>query len=362
VDLSFRVSGPLVDLPVNEGQEVEEGALIARIDPRDFKSQLEDIEGNLDQARAQLEAMRAGARTEDIKVLEANVQAAQAELEDAQAQFERYQKLYDNQAVAKADYDRVKKSRDVAQASLATAQQNLEKGRAGARQEDIDAQEAAIKSLEAKAEQARDALEDTELKAPFPGLIAEKHVDNYQFVQAREPIVSLQDLTQVDIVINVPQNAMIQARKTQVYSVTARFDSLPGHKFPLNFKEVSTKADPQTQTYAVTLTMPMPDDATILPGMTAAVDVSLGDPDSDQSFLVPVDAVFAGPENNSFVWVIDPDQLTVHKTEVELGDMAGDSVVVNGGLEKGDRVVTAGVGFLHDGQKIRLMSDEGGRE
>ena len=89
VDLSFKVPGPLVELPVEEGQEIKKGQLIARILPRDFKI-------NLDQAKARAV--------------------------NAERQYDRYKELYVRKQVSKAEFDRFKASRDVAAAQLEDAQ------------------------------------------------------------------------------------------------------------------------------------------------------------------------------------------------------------------------------------------------
>ena len=95
VDMAFRVTGPLVQLPVKAGDTVKAGDLLAQIDPRDFRSRVAKISGSLDQARAQLTAMKAGAREEDIRILKNKVSAAQSEFDNAQVEEKRYKNLLD---------------------------------------------------------------------------------------------------------------------------------------------------------------------------------------------------------------------------------------------------------------------------
>ena len=187
VDLSFRVSGPLIDFPVDEGQDVKEGQVLARLDPRDFEAAVANVQSSLAGAKAQLQAMETGARPEDIKMFQAEVEAAKANLRTAELELRRASDLYQERASTKAELDRARQARDVAKAQYDTAVQNLEKGKKGARQEDIDAQKSMVAGLESQLGQARDHLEDTRLKASFDGLVAKKYVRNYQDIQAKQP-------------------------------------------------------------------------------------------------------------------------------------------------------------------------------
>jgi len=80
-ELAFRVQGTLIELPVKEAQAVEKNALLARLDPRDYKTNLAKVNSAIAQARAQLRAMKAGARPEDVRVLQADVSVAYFQIE-----------------------------------------------------------------------------------------------------------------------------------------------------------------------------------------------------------------------------------------------------------------------------------------
>ena len=103
VELAFRVAGPLIKLPVRAGDEVKAGDLIAQIDPRDFRSREARIQGSLDQSRAQLAAMKAGARDEDIRILENKVAAAQSTFDNSEVEMQRYKKLWEGGTVSKSE-------------------------------------------------------------------------------------------------------------------------------------------------------------------------------------------------------------------------------------------------------------------
>jgi multidrug efflux system membrane fusion protein len=296
VDLAFRISGPLIEFPVKEGQEVKQGDLLARIDPRDYRTELSRVKSALAEARANLNSMKAGARPEDIKVLKSQVVAAQARRREAGQNFERQKKLYAKNVGTKADYDRYESARDVAKAQLNTASQNLKKGQKGARKEDVNAMTSRIRGLEAHRKQAAAALDDTFLKAPFSGVIAKKFVENFQDVGDKKSIVSLQDVSSIEILVHIPEKDMATVKEKDIATITAKFDFLPGREFLLQMKEHGTEADPQTKTYPITLSMPSPKDVSLLPGMTATITARFK-ADTTAKVIVCIPSIWVRPQS-----------------------------------------------------------------
>jgi RND family efflux transporter MFP subunit len=297
VDLAFRVAGPLIELPVSEGQSMKKGELIARILPRDFETE---------------------------------VAKAQASELDARQQFQRYRDLYVKKQVSKADFDKYKSQADIALARL---------------------------------QDAENRLSDTYLKAPFDGVIAIRYVENFEDVQAKEPIVSIQDIAEVEVLVDVPESVMTTLKRGGGgKDIMAEFSVAPGKQYPLALREFSTQADPRTQTYQVTLLMKQPDDITVLPGMTASVAGTTGPVQEEiTAIIIPAMAVFADETGNSNVWVVNRDSMTVHKRQVTPGPLSGSSdIVIGSGLEPGETITVTGVMHLRENMKIRDLSKQKG--
>jgi membrane fusion protein, multidrug efflux system len=361
-ELAFNVPGTLIELPIKEGQEVKKNTLLAHLDPRDYKTRLAKVESAIAEARAQLKAMKAGARPEDVRVLTAELSAAKARFQEAKQQYLRYKDLWSKRVVSKADYDRQESAYNVARAQLNTAQQNLLKGKMGARREDIEAMESNIQGLIAQRDEAQNALDDTYLKAPFDGVIAKKFVENYQNIKAKEPILILQDISRLDIVVNVPEQLIIHAKEPEFYQFAAIFDSVPNEKFALKIKEYSTEADPKTQTYRGVFTMKAPKNIKIWPGMTAtliATEPNTTAISSSPTLLIPTHAVFTNELNQQFVWLVNTSNMKVQKNPVQVGELTGESIQITHGLTAGERIVIAGVHFLQEGITIRLLDNNG---
>lgn len=320
-DLSFRVPGTLRKINADKGSSVKRGALLATLDPRDFNTSISRAQSALSQAQAQFK--------------------------NAQADFTRYENLYKQRVIAKSQYDAYKTQVDVAKSA-------------------VDAAQASLKS-------ARDALKDTELRAPFDGMIADRKVENFQDVTAKQTIFSLQDLSTLEIVFSIPDNDILIAPipayssfremlrdSGNLFTLTARLDALPDRTFPLKLKEVATQAT-ASNTYPVTATMPSAkDDVRLLPGMAVTVEVDFsggsGKSNEDVKFSVPSTAILNDGADN-YVWRYAVGQ--VSKVPVNVGQIhEGGYVDIEGEtLGGGDVIVTSGVNFLHEGQKVRLMED-----
>jgi RND family efflux transporter MFP subunit len=292
-EMGFEVHGRIIEFRVKEGDEVTQGEILARLDDRDYQAQLK---------------------------------ATQASLRKAQADLTRSLNVYkeDPGAISKETIDRDRRAVEVDQAQVEVAQK---------------------------------AVEDTELRAPFAGRMARKLVEDFQNVQAKEPVLILQDTSTLEIEVNVPERDMVHVDPNRSKEeITASIQpevfvsALPDRSFPARIKEFATTADPVTRTFAVRLLFDNPRGVTILPGMTARVRITI---DRERAWSVPVTAAQADDSGKPYVWKVDPDTMTVSRVPVELGDMSGDRVYVDSGLAEGELVAVSGVAELREGMKVR---------
>lgn len=363
VELAFRVSGRLSELNVRDGQEAGVGDVLAQLDPRDFQTRAASVESQLDEAQAQLKAMRAGGRAETIRVLEARVSAAEARHKEAGQHNDRQKELFAEDLGTQAQLEQSEAARDVAHADLAAARETLEEARRGARPEEIEAQESRVKGLNARLKEARSSLEDTTLRAPFSGIVAARYVENFEEVRAGFPIVSLQDISTIEVIAQVPERAVANsAGAASQLEISVTFTSLPGRTFPASYKSIAAEADPETQTYTVTVTMPQPEGVNIYSGMTAEITFE-GDIPGEAAptgILLPSHAVFEAQDGRRCVWVVDLDTWRVSRREVVVLRLTGDSIQISEGLEPGETIATAGVHYLREGMKVRPLSGAAG--
>lgn len=291
--LSFEVAGRIIERLVGEGQQVKEGEAMARLDDRDLQASLDQV--------------KAGLRK------------------------------------AEADLDRSVRIREEDPGAISTSK--------------IDADKRGVEVYEAEMRIAEKALEDAVLRAPFAGMVARRLAENFQNVQAKETVFELQDISQLEIEISVPERDVAQGRvnraptdMTQDTQPTVHISALPDSSFPARVSEFATRADPATRTFQVRLVFEPPEDVRILPGMTARVNIHAETPDVVR---LPSHAAVADEQGRAQVWVLDPDTMTVKAKSVRLGDMAGDEIAVLEGLSAGELVVVSGVSKLREGMKVR---------
>lgn len=357
VNLSFRVSGPLVSLPVNVGTVVKKGDVVAQIDPRDFSLALDNSRANLAQAEANLDAMKIGARPEEILRLKAGVQRADAGKKRADSDFERAEQLVVKKVISQQEYDLRKQLAQQADAEMISAKEALRIGESGARVEDIRSKEAEIQALKTAVASAQDQLDYTSLRAPFAGAIAAKYAENFQTVQAKERIVRLLDTSKIEMVVDLPESAISMVSYAK--NIVCIFDAFPRHELPATIKEIGTEASRTTRTYPVTLIMDQPSDIKILPGMAGVARGRAELPKNieQQGFEVLGDAVFSGDNNKQYVWVVEPSGKgigTVKRIEITVGDLTPRGIHVKG-VAPGTTIVTAGVHYLTEGQEVRVV-------
>ena len=309
-DLAFQVEGTLKQLPVDEGQEVKEGQLIAQLDQRDFENNLRNAQGQL-----------------------ARVKAA---LESAQSEYDRILRIQKQDPGAASESMVVK------------------------RREAVDGSKAELESAQAAVDTARDKLGYTTLRAPFGGVISKRYVDNFQEVRAKQDIVSLDDLSFLDILVDLPEIVVASIRESDKQAGStapahAEFSAATGKEYALKVKEFATRADPKTQTYQVVFQMERPKNVLILPGMTATV---VGEAPARREkgafFVIPAIAVFADDQGRSNVWVVDKEKMTVERRKVTTGDLTGEaSIQITEGLRSGDMIAVSGVSQLREGMKVK---------
>jgi RND family efflux transporter MFP subunit len=297
-EMAFEVAGKIVDFPVVEGQVVKKGDLLVRIDPRDMAS-LADV----DTAKVRL----------------------------AKAEYDRQRKLFEADVSSQQELDRAKRNYEV---------------------------------MIAKSQGSTKGLEDTELFALFDGVVAKKLVKDFENVLAKQSVLILQDTTNLEMEVTIPESDAVTSsvgltleQRTARVKPVVIVTSLPDRSFPAVITEYSTTADPVTRTFSATLRFEPPDDVGIKPGMTATVRIQVP-PDVQNAvgmsgISIPASAAITDETGDAFVWLVDPNAMTVKRTPVQLGSLSGERVFVNSGLASGQQIAISGVHHLRDGMLVR---------
>jgi len=211
VQVAAQVGGRLVELRVAEGDRVNSGDLLARLDTADAELALARARANLGQAEAQLQLLVAGARVEDIRQAEAQVAAsetdvrvADVEVAAARADVERFEMLLNSNSGSRKQFDDAVTRRDVASARAQgardrarAARETVTRLRAGSRREDVEAARARVTAANAEIATWQKAIADATVTTPITGTVSEKLAEPGELLQPRGPLVVVTDLDNV---------------------------------------------------------------------------------------------------------------------------------------------------------------------
>ncbi|MDR6383363.1 RND family efflux transporter MFP subunit [Paraburkholderia caribensis] len=298
--LSFRIAGKIIERRVRLGDVVQNGQVVARLDPADAQknaasaaAQLEAAQHRLVYAKQQLDRDRAQARENLI----------------AQTQLEQTEDAYASAAA----------QRDQAQ------------------------QQAAL---------AKDQLQYATLTADHAGVITAEQADTGQNVSAGQAVYNLAWSGDVDVVCDVPEGALASLRVGQMASV--KLGALPGRTFNARVRELSPAADPQSRTYRAKLTLDQPGPDVRL-GMTADIDFAHDNAAAHASlYTLPATALFHDGTQPA-VWIVKSGSDQLELRRVQVAHYAERTVAISQGLNEGERVVWQGVHTVTAGETVRVV-------
>jgi RND family efflux transporter MFP subunit len=190
------------------------------------------------------------------------------------------------------------------------------------------------------------------LQAPFDGVIATRTVEPFSEVTRGQTVFDAYVEESMEVVLSIPETMI---REIEIGAlVEASFPSLPGRTFEAVISEIGSVAETTNAFPVRAIVADARSD--IRPGMTAEVALLVNREVQAQSYLVPL-AAFAGgtSDRTGFVYLFDTESSTVRKTTVDVRGASGNSIAVEG-ISPGDMLVVAGVSFLTDGQKVRLLT------
>lgn len=292
--LAFQVSGKLIKRNVELGSVVTAGDVLMEIDPKDIR--------------------------QTVNITSAQVASSQSQLSLAEINLERYRKLYEQNAISRAQLDQYENAYQVALA--------------------------AVNQANAQYAQGANQLGYTSLVADSDGVISNVTAEAGQVVSAGQAVLTLVKGEEREIEINVPENRIDEMRRASQVSVS--FWALPGVNAAGKVREVSPVADKVTRTYKVRISLVNPP-AAIKLGMTASVAV--GSAGNQQTVYIPLSAIYQTGDTPQ-VWIIRDGVVTLRP--IKVGTFGDNKVQVLEGLQTGDVIVTAGVQKLREGQKVRL--------
>ena len=285
-DLSFKVQGRIKELPVEEGQWVERGTVLARLDDDDYRQQVATNEANQKLRMAQLELTQAGSRTQDIKAAQQSMLDAEADLELKKSDVQRKEDLYKKDAISAETRDIAITALKRARAAYERSKQLYEEVAEGNRKEQIAIDRQSVKEAFENLQASRIKLGYTVLRAPTSGVVLTRQAELGEVVSPGTPILTLADLNDVWLRAYVSETDLGRIRLDQSVRVTT--DTYPGKVYRGRLSFISSVAEftpksIQTQKERVTLVY--------------KIKIDLHDPSHELKPGMPADATLGSPED-----------------------------------------------------------------
>ena len=298
--LGFRVAGKLVQRPVELGQAVRAGQLLAQLDARDYRLA--------------------------VQAAQAQVAAATTQRDLAQADYERFAQLKAQNFISGAELDRRRATAQAAQAQLTQA---LAQASSQGNQENY-----------------------TQLRADADGVVTAIEAEPGQVLEQGQTVLRLAQDGARDAVFAVPEDLVSQLRVGQEVAVRPWGGGAEGAaKLRATVRDIAASADPVTRTFTVKAAL----SGSPLPplGATLTVYPSAFAPSGVQALRLPTSALWAQGQQTA-VWVFDAASSTVRAQVIEVAQVDGNEVLVRAGLQAGAQVVATGVHVLAPGQKVSI--------
>jgi len=229
LSVSAKIGGVVEALLVEEGSELEIGDTVAVIEHSGLDLQLKQAEAGLEMAKAQLELLLKGARSEDLRQAEEGLKQAKVNLDLAKSDYQRIQNLYENDNASKKQRDDAEARYQVALAQYNSAQAVYKKIQNLARPEEIRTAEARLKQAEAGVELAQKAISDCYLISPIKGVVTKKLVERGELVAPGYPLVTISQLDKVYLMIYVTELELSKVKLGQ--EAIVKIDAEPKKDF-----------------------------------------------------------------------------------------------------------------------------------
>ncbi|MBE9070468.1 efflux RND transporter periplasmic adaptor subunit [Leptolyngbya cf. ectocarpi LEGE 11479] len=350
-DLGFEQAGTLIEILVDEGDTVANGAPLARLDTRSLQAQRQQLEAQRRQAQARFQELQRGPRQEDIAAAAAAVQDLQAQLDLARLQQQRREDLYIQGAISLEERDEAAFSATALESRLSQAQSQLDELNAGTRVEQVSAQDAQVDQIDASLRTLDVSIAKSVIYAPFAGRVSRRLVDEGVVVSPGQSVLRLVEGTILEARVGVPSVMANRIAEGSVQTIEVN-----GQLFEGKVTALLPELDEASQT--VTVVVGLPSGVQVVMGAIARL--KLQDQQSELGYWLPTSALVAGERGLWSAYVLgEPDDdmaenlYEISRREVEVLYTESDRAFVRGLLQPGEEIITGGVHRLVPGQIVR---------
>jgi len=346
-------NGRLVNLRIGEGSQVKKGEIIGSLEKDNLKVNLKQARANLEMNQANLAKIKAGARPQEIKQVQAVLHQAQASYNKLKLDYDRIKSLYEKGTTTKARLDAVKANYEVAKAKLESAKENLSLIKAGARKEDILAAKAKVKQAKAKLESSKLQLNDANITASISGVITDLFVEEGEIVKPNASLAYLVKMGQVLLEADISTKDLAKVKKGQMVEV--KVVSYPQNIFKGEITRIGDKVNQRSRTVQVKIEIDN-SGLKLKSGMFAEGKIII---DTFEDAIVLSERVVEQSANQDIIYVIKDGRVIKRKVTGEL--ITINKYLVKSGLTQGERVIMTNLNELQDGSQVYVRKQGSGQ-
>ncbi|MDO8681751.1 MAG: efflux RND transporter periplasmic adaptor subunit [Acidobacteriota bacterium] len=312
VEVAPKTGGRLMSVSVQLGDRVRRGQVMAKIEDREIREQVNQQEASLEVSKATIRQREA-----DLKVAELN--------------FERSKNLFQRQLLAKQSLDDAESRYMAAEAQ-------------------IDLSKAQLNQTDARLQELRINLQNTTVTSPVDGFVGKRYVDPGAMVSQSQPVASVVEISRLKLIVNVVEKDLRLVDTGDTGDVEV--DAYPGETFRGRIARVAPVLDPATRTASMEIEIQNSDNR-LKPGMYARVSLVV---EERKATLVAPKSAVIDFESKRGVWMPN-DEKRARFVPVELGIEDAERVEIKSGLKEGDRIVTTGATAVRNNDVLLIAGE-----
>ena len=239
--------------------------------------------------------------------------------QDAQRDLKRIKDVFEKNVASQRDYDEAKSQFSITKIALENAEQDLSY---------------------------------CTIKAPFDAVIGARYIENNSLIRTGDTLANLQDRSKLYFTFEVPERIMTANAGKRDIKASAHIIGQEDKVFDIHYVEHKTTPDPITQTYGVTFALEGEISNLFYPGSRAIVNIKETH-SQIQALVIPLNALMGSRDDGFSVWRLNQAENSISQVTVEVSQLQGEYALISSGLNNGDKVVSAAVGQMREGLKVR---------
>jgi len=350
VNISPRIPGMITELPIDVGQRVKKGDLLAQLDDDSYQADLKQAQAQLKVAQSAYLEAKNGAQPEELEQARISLKAAKKKLEFITADVERNKKLTDS--TSQSELDQLLSAQNDAQANVNRLEQQLQLLENGARTETLSRLEGSVQQAQALVDKAQYYVDNTRMISPLDATVLEKNAEVGEILRPEGLTTSLcvlADLSVMEVEVDVQERDLHKIQLGRASKIIP--DAYSDHEYLGKIDRFQPQVNRQRGVVRVTIRIDEPDKY-LIPEMN--VRALIMNPPSDtpvEETLWVADAAVTQKDGQAWVFVLDGDHAA--KRTVTVGEKDGKRIQLLTGVHKDDVLVLAGDKRLVDGQVVR---------